>query len=118
MKGCVRGKQPFRIVLKSGEPFGFARLWEMWTSPEGEAIHTCTIITTDANELLRDIHDRMPVILTRETETVWLDPTIQDPARLLPLLKPYPAEEIAAYPVSTKVNNPSHDSPECLLPLQ
>ena len=113
-----RTKQPFYIVLKSREPFGFAGLWETWTSPDGEEIRTCTIITTEANELLKEIHDRMPVILVRETEVIWLDPTIQDPARLLPLLRPYPAEEMEAYPVSTRVNNPSHDSQECIVSLR
>ena len=112
-----RMKQPFFIVLKSREAFGFAALWESWTSPEGEEIRTCTIITTDANELLKPIHDRMPVILTREAEAVWLDPTIQDPARLLPLLTPYPAEEMEVYSVSRLVNSPQHDTPECILPI-
>ena len=68
----------------------------------------------EANALLKPIHDRMPVILTCEAEIIWLDPTIQDPARPLPLLTPYPAEEMEAYPVTTKVNNPTHDTPECV----
>jgi len=112
-----RGKQPFYIALKSREPFGFAGLWETWTSPDGAEIKSCTIITTEANELLRQIHDRMPVILTGEAEAVWLDPTIQEPARLLPLLKPYPAQEMEAYPVSRLVNLPTYDAPECVLPI-
>ncbi len=112
-----RGKQPFRIVLKSQEPFGFAGLWETWTPPEGKEIRTCTIITTEANELLKPIHDRMPVILTRQAEAIWLDPTIQDPAQLLPLLTPYPAHEMTAYAVSTKLNNPTNDSAECIEPV-
>jgi len=113
-----RRKQPVYITLKSREPFSFAGLWEAWTSPDGETIKTCTIITTEANDLLKPIHDRMPVILTREAEGVWLDPMIQDPARLLPLLVPYPAEEMEAYPVSTTVNNPAHDGPECVSPAR
>ena len=112
-----RGKQPVYIVLKSREPFGFAGLWETWTAPEGEAIRTCTIITTEANDLLKPIHDRMPVILTREAEAVWLDPTIQEPAKLSPLLTPYPAQEMELYPVSRLVNSPQHDTPECIVPL-
>lgn len=111
-----RTKQPFRIVLKSGEPFGFAGLWESWRSPEGEEIKRCTIITVDANELLRPIHDRMPVILTREAEAVWLDPTIQEPASLLPLLTPYPSDEMECFAVDTLVNNPAHETPECIAP--
>ncbi len=112
-----RSKQPYHIALKTGEPFGFAGLWDSWTAPDGEEIKTCTIITTEANDLLKLIHDRMPVILTREAEDIWLDPAIQDPTRLLPLLTPYPAEAMVAYPVSTKVNNPAHDSQECIIPL-
>src|SRR3990170_4108942 len=84
-----RRKQPVYIALKTREPFSFAGLWETWTSPDGQEIKTCTIITTEANDLLKPIHDRMPVILTREAEAVWLDPTSQDSARLLPLLRPY-----------------------------
>jgi putative SOS response-associated peptidase YedK len=113
-----RRKQPVYIALKTREPFSFAGLWEAWTSPEGEEVRSCTIITTEANDVLKPIHDRMPVILTREAEGVWLDPMIQDPERLLPLLVPYPAEDMEAYPVSTTVNNPAHDGPECLIPLR
>jgi putative SOS response-associated peptidase YedK len=112
-----RRKQPVRIVLKTREPFGFAGLWESWTSPEGEESRSCTIITTEANELLTPIHDRMPVILNQDAEAVWLDPTIQDSARLLPLLRPYPSEEMEIYQVSTRVNNPDRDGPECIKPL-
>lgn len=112
-----RRKQPVYITLKSREPFSFAGLWETWTSPDGEEIKTCTIITTEANDVLKPIHDRMPVILTKEAESVWLDPAIQDPAKLLPLLTPYPTDEMVAHPVSTWVNNPEHDGPECLIAL-
>ena len=109
-----RRKQPVYITLKTREPFSFAGLWESWTAPDGEEIKSCTIITTEANELLKRIHDRMPVILTREAEAVWLDPAIQDPERLLPLLKPYSSEGMEVYPVSTKVNSPANDGPECI----
>jgi len=102
-------KQPVRIVLKSREPFGFAGLWEHWKSPDGEEILSCTIITTEANELLKALHERMPVILTRDDEAAWLDPKTQDPEKLLPLLKQYPAEELEFYPVSRDVNSPVVD---------
>jgi putative SOS response-associated peptidase YedK len=111
-----RRKQPIYIRLKSREPFAFAGFWEAWTSPGGEEIKSCTIITTGANDLLKPIHDRMPVLLGRDAEKVWLDPVIQDPERLLPLLVPYPASEMEIYPVSTKVNNPTNDRPDCLEP--
>jgi putative SOS response-associated peptidase YedK len=80
-----RRKQPVYITLKTREPFSFAGLWETWTAPDGQEVKSCTIITTDANALLKPIHDRMPVILTREAEGVWLNPAIQDPERLLAL---------------------------------
>ncbi len=99
-------KQPMRIVLKTREAFGFAGLWEHWRSPDGEEILSCTIITTEANELLKAVHERMPVILTRDAEAAWLDPKTQDVEKLLPLLKQYPAEEMEFYPVSRDVNSP------------
>ncbi len=110
-------KQPVHIVLKSREPFGFAGLWEHWTSPEGEEILTCTIITTAANELLKAVHDRMPVILTRDAETAWLDPQIHEPEKLLPLLKQYPADAMEYYPVSRQVNSPVVDEPNNIKPV-
>jgi putative SOS response-associated peptidase YedK len=112
-----RRKQPIYVALKGRDSFGFAGLWEAWTSPDGREIKTCAIITTEANKLLKPIHDRMPVILSKDAEKVWLDPTIQDPERLLPLLKPYPSEEMEIYQVSTRVNNPDRDGPECIRPL-
>ena len=104
-------KQPMRIVLKSGQPFGFAGLWERWQSPEGEEVLSCTIITTAANELLKAVHDRMPVILTRDAEAAWLNPNIQEPEKLLPLLKQFPSDEMEFYPVSREVNSPQIDKP-------
>ena len=104
-------KQPVRIVLKSREPFGFAGLWEHWTSPEGEEELSCTIVTTEANELLKTVHERMPVILTRDAEALWLDPKTQDPENLLPLLRQYPADEMEFYRVSREVNSPAIDRP-------
>ncbi len=107
-------KQPVRIVLKNREPFGFAGLWDTWESSDGEKINFCTIITTEANELLKPVHDRMPVILNREAEDVWLDPLVPAPAKLLPLLKPYPSEQMEFYLVSQIVNSPANDSLDCL----
>ncbi len=110
-------KTPMYIALKSGEPFAFAGLWETWHSPLGDEILSCTIITTRPNELVRPIHDRMPVILPESAYDVWLDPAEQPPDVLSPLLGPYPAEEMAAYEVSPAVNNPANDMPECIAPL-
>jgi len=111
-------KQPVRIVLKSREPFGFAGLWERWTALKGEEILSCTIITTEANDLLKAVHDRMPVILTRDAEAAWLDPKIQEPEKLLPLLRQYPPNEMEFYLVSREVNSPSIDKPSIIEPLK
>jgi len=105
-------KYPVYIRLKSKEPFGFAGLYNVWESPEGDALCTCTIITTEANELIRPVHDRMPVILPRDKEDFWLDPANEDKEGLLGLLKPYPAQDMELYPVSQKMNSPVYDSAE------
>jgi putative SOS response-associated peptidase YedK len=107
-------KQPFRFQLQDKQPFGFAGLWEQWQSPSGEEIHTCTILTTAANELMAPIHDRMPVILKPEDYDLWLDPQAQDPKMLQPLLQPFSTEAMTAYPVSTIVNSPKNNTPECV----
>jgi putative SOS response-associated peptidase YedK len=111
-------KQPIHIVLKSREPFGFAGLWELWQSPDGEEVLSCTIITTEANELLKAVHDRMPVILTRDAEAAWLDPKTQDPEKLLPLLKQFPPDQMQFYPVSQDVNSPAVDKPSNIAPIE
>jgi putative SOS response-associated peptidase YedK len=115
-KADGKKKIPMYITLKDHEPFGFAGLWETWKSPEGETTHSCTIITTTPNTLMAAIHTRMPVILPRNAEAVWLDRSLEDPARLLPLLVPYSAENMDAYAVSPAVNSPRNDSPACIEP--
>jgi len=83
-------KIPMRIMLKSGEPFVFAGLYSNWRSPDGRVIQSCAIITTDANELIAPIHDRMPVILAKKDQQEWIDPDEKDSGKLLSMLKPYP----------------------------
>lgn len=112
-----RKKQPFYFRLQDGQPFAFAGLWERWKAPNGEAIESCTILTTEANELLRPIHDRMPVILDPKDYELWLDPEVQKPEPLQQLLRPYRSEAMTTYPVSTQVNNPTNNSPECITEL-
>lgn len=102
-------KIPMRIKLKSNKLFGLAGLWETWKSND-ETIHSCTIITTKPNELVADIHDRMPVILKPQDEQTWLDPSITDTAQLSSLLIPYDAGEMDAYQVSPLVNSPKNNS--------
>jgi putative SOS response-associated peptidase YedK len=89
-----KAKKPMLIRLKSGRPFGFAGLYETWVSPDGQTVRSCTIITTEANELIRPIHDRMPVILPARNEAAWLAPENRDSRTLLSMLKPYPAAEM------------------------
>ena len=89
-----KSKAPLYYYFKSGRPFGFAGLYETWTSPDRKQINTCTIITTDANELIKPIHDRMPVILPKDKERLWLDSDLVDASTLLSILKSYPAEEM------------------------
>ena len=108
---------PMRITLKSAEPFAFAGLWDEWKAPTGEPVRSCTIITTTPNEVMADIHNRMPVILGSEAEKVWLDPDVQDASLLASLLAPYPTDRMSAYRVSPLVNSPKNDSPECILPV-
>lgn len=110
-------KQPFYFRLENGETFAFAGLWEHWEKGEGEPIESCTILTTEANELMRPIHDRMPVILEAKNYEQWLDPEAKKIELLQSFLQPYPSEEMSAYPVSTKVNNPKNDRAECIQPI-
>lgn len=113
----AQGKQPMYIRLKNGKPFAFAGLWDQWSSPSGEMIHSYTIVTTTPNELMAPIHNRMPVILPTPAIDLWLDPAIQQPQNLLSWLIPYPAEEMLCYPVSKLVNSPAYDRAECIAPL-
>ena len=110
-------KRPMRITLTSGEPFAFAGLWETWQDPEGEAVKSCTIITTSANDALRPIHDRMPVILPQEAEAFWLDKTVEDPLALASVIASYPDDELEAFEVSTLVNNTRNKGPEVMTPV-
>jgi putative SOS response-associated peptidase YedK len=114
-RGSGRGKQPFRILLKSREPFAFAGVWE--TARIGdERVHSAAIIVTDANELVAPLHDRMPVIVAPADYAAWLDPaTPLGEAKAL--LRPFPAALMEAYPVSTIVNSHENDGEECIAPI-
>lgn len=118
-KGNGKPKTPMYITLKSGEPFAFAGLWDAWRDPESNGpVRSFTIITTTPNDLLKSIHNRMPVMLPRNTYDQWLDPAEQTPDGLSGLLRPYPAGEMTAYAVSRAVNNPRTDSPACIGPAE
>jgi putative SOS response-associated peptidase YedK len=110
-------KQPYHIRLRDGRPFAFAGLWEHWEGEEA-TIDSCTLLTTTPNEVMRPLHDRMPVILPAAEYDQWLECRGQDTEHLHTILRPYPGDDLIAYPVSTRVNNPAHDSSECLIPLR
>jgi len=112
--GAREPKTPVHIRLRSGAPFALAGLWERWTSPSGEVLESCAIITVPPNPLMKDIHDRMPAILGPEHYDPWLDPEVRQAERLLPLLSPWGRDDLEAYPVSPMVSSPSNDRPECV----
>ncbi len=108
------GKQPFHIRMRDESPFAFAGLWESWD--KGDGLRSCTIITTDANALVAEVHNRMPVILHPEDYEMWLDPDFDEREPLTTLLKPFPAEAMETYMVSRRVNKPSNNEPGILEP--
>ncbi len=116
-KEADKAKTPIRITLKGGEPFAFAGLWGSWKNPSAEVIHSCTIITTSVNKLMAQIHNRMPVILPFEAEGMWLDSRVQNVKTLMSLLKPFPADSMDTYQVSSLVSSVKNDVPECILPI-
>ena len=107
-----RARRPMRVVMRSGEPFAFAGLWSVWTDPQGNRVPSCTIITTAANDLLRPIHDRMPVILPCDLEEFWLDKSVEDAGALGNILTPHPSDAMEAYAVSPLVNSVANDGPQ------
>ncbi|NSL50518.1 SOS response-associated peptidase [Calidifontibacillus erzurumensis] len=109
-------KRPYRMIRKNNGLMAFAGLWDRWEKG-GTILHTCTIITTRPNELMAEIHDRMPVILPEEKQKIWLDRTIEDVQFLKDLLQPYPTEDMIAYEVSSIVNSPKNNQEECIQPL-
>jgi putative SOS response-associated peptidase YedK len=110
------GKQPYLIRPASGGLISFAGLWETWAGPEGE-VRSFTIITTEPNELMARIHERMPAIIPREYYTRWLDPALQDPAQIQPMIGSYPAGELQAIPVGRQINNARSQGPELIEPV-
>jgi len=109
------GKKPHYIHFADGRAFAFAGLWERWSKGGGQPLDTCTIITTTPNDIVAGLHDRMPVIMAPDHFTEWLEPDPLAPDRLQDLLAPYRAADMEAYPVSTHVNKPANDDPECVV---
>ena len=111
------GKVPIRIQLATKDLFCFAGLWDSWRSLDGTELRSFTVITTAANELLRHVHERMPVILEEKDFDLWLNPSERRKEALQPLLRPFRSEEMVYYSVSTLVNSPRNDNPKCIEPL-
>jgi len=110
-----KAKQPYAIAMKDGNPFGIGGLWENWKDPRsGEWTRTFAIITADANELVAEIHDRMPLILAPGDYNRWLSDEADPPD----LMKPFPAEPMRMWPISTRVNKPENDDPSIIKPLE
>jgi putative SOS response-associated peptidase YedK len=110
-------RQPYLVRARDGKPFAFAGLWDRWSGGAGDPIESCTIVTTDANDLLRPVHDRMPVILPPPDVSLWLDPDVRLYAELESLLDPIPSESVELTPVSPRVNRIQNDDSGCIEPL-
>jgi len=113
----AKNKQPFRLLMKDDSPFALAGLWSRWNSPDGSPLETFAIITTDANELIAPIHNRMPVIVDSKDYLLWLT-DVKNISLLDPILRPFQSEKMRCYKVSHRVNNPRFDCPDCLKPLE
>ena len=115
-KETPAGKIPHAVRLASEDPFFLAGLWDIWHARKADALHTFTILTTEPNALLKTLHNRMPLIIRPEDAEFWLHPDVQEIEEIEPLLEPYPAEEMIAYPVSARVSNVRNDSPDLIEP--
>ncbi len=113
-RGKKKQKQPYYICRRDEGLFAFAGLWERWESPAVGTIESCTILTTEPNELVRPLHDRMPVIVGHADYGLWLDPAVREVEALEPLFRPFPTDDLVIHPVSTRVNNASFDDPSCI----
>jgi putative SOS response-associated peptidase YedK len=111
-------KQPFCFEVNDGELFALAGLWDGWKNPEGQWVKTCTILTTTPNAVTSAIHDRMPLILDRDSYDLWLDPGMQNVAAISEMLKPYDARLMRYYPVSTRINHVANDDEACSRPVE
>jgi putative SOS response-associated peptidase YedK len=110
-------RQPYLFEVCEGELFAFAGLWDEWKNPEGKIIESCTILTTTPNTLVTDIHDRMPVIVTPEKYSLWLNPEVEDFAAVREILQPYDPSLMRGYPVSARVNRVQSEDADCAAPI-
>jgi len=113
-----KSRQPFCFEVNDGELFAFAGLWDRWVNPSGEIVESCSILTTTANSLTRDVHDRMPVILAKDDYDLWLDPGMNNSKGACELLKPLAASQMRKYAVSTRINTVQNDDESCAAPVE
>jgi putative SOS response-associated peptidase YedK len=113
-----KAKQPYCFEVNEAELFGFARLWDRWKDPNGKWIETCSILTTTPNAVTAPVHDRMPVILDRDSYDLWLDPGMQNVAEASELLKPFDARQLRCYLVSSRINRVMNDDAGCSAPVE
>ena len=110
-------RQPFCFEVSEGGLFAFAGLWDTWRKPNGETIESCTILTTTANDMVSELHDRMPVIVPPEKYELWLSPDIDDAAAIQEIFKPYDPGAMEQYPVDQRMNNVANDDPASAAPI-
>ena len=113
-----KSKQPWNIFRDDGQPLAMAGIWDHWQTLDGDTLESCAVITTEANEFMANIHDRMPVILAKSDWDHWLNPDVTDPGSLTNLLVPCPNDWLRGNPVSSLVNSVNHDSVECIHPVK
>jgi putative SOS response-associated peptidase YedK len=113
-----KSKQPYCFEVRDGELFAFAGLWDRWRDPSGQWLKSCSILTTSPNAVTSAVHDRMPVILEPDSYDVWLDPGMRDVVAASELLKPYDAQLMRRFPVSTRINYVANDDEECSEPVE
>ena len=113
-----KGRQPYCFEVNGGELFAFAGLWDRWKDPSGNAVETCSILTTTPNAVRSAVHNRMPVILDPDSYDLWLDPGMKDVAAASDLLKPCDARLMRCYPISTRMNHVANDDEECSVPVE
>lgn len=111
-------RQPWFVSLKSGEPIAVAGLWESWTSPDDDQLETFTLMMVDSNAFMAEFHDRMPVVLPKDQWPIWLDPSIQEPEAVQPLMVKSDADIWQRWPVTQKINGNKYDGPDSLVPIQ
>ena len=111
-----KNKIPHRVMMKDRQPYAMAGLWDRWKRSDGREFETFSIVTTEPNDLIAKIHDRMPVILKKEEESLWLAPYVTETKTILPLLKPYPPEWMEMVAVSPAMNSSRNKTPECIVP--